>query len=323
MRRRELLLAAPAMMAARAVRAQQKAMPVIGYLNASNPTPTLDEFRNGLAEQGFYEGLNVTIEYRWAEGQYDRMPAMAVELVRHPVDVIVATGGTLSGRAAKAATATIPIVVLSGGDPINAGFTDSFSHPSRNITGVAQLVTELAAKRLQLLHEVAPGADTIAYLENPTLPYAQIETQTVETAARTLGVNLRVIKASSDRDIATAFVALARDRAGALYVGSDPFFFMQRDQIVAHAQQDSIPTMYFFREFAIAGGLMSYGTRLSDGYREVGTYTGKILKGAKPADLPIAQQSERIELVVNLKTAKALGLTMPPSILARTDEVID
>jgi putative ABC transport system substrate-binding protein len=324
-RRRLLLLLGAAITAGRGLRAQQTAKPVIGYLNGTSAqvnAALLAAFRQGLSETGWVEGQNLAIEYRWAEGQYDWLPAMAAELVRHPLDVIVATGGTLSGRAAEAATATVPIVVLTGGDPINEGFTNSLSHPSGNITGVAQLVTETASKRLQLLHDVAPGADTIGYLENPTLPHAQIETQTVQAAARALGVNLAVVTAGSARDIDAAFASLARERIAAL-IGSDPFFFMQRDQLVSLSQQNRVPTMYFFREFVTAGGLISYGTRLADGYRQIGTYTGKMLKGAKPADLPIAQQSERIELVVNLMTAKELGLTIPPSILARADEVIE
>ena len=325
MRRRELmLLLGGTMITARALRAQQKAMPVIGYLNAARSTPgMLDEFRNGLAEHGYQEGQNVLIEYRWAEGQYDRLPAMAAELVRRPVYVIVGTGGAVSGRVAKAATNTIPIVALMGSDPVAMGLADSLSHPGGNVTGVAQLVTEADAKRLELLHELVPAASTVAYLENPTLPNSQSATRNVEAAARTLGVMLSVVTASYDSGLDAAFAAISQQRIGALLIGADPFFFMQRDQIVTLAQRHAVPTMYFFREFVTAGGLISYATRLADAYHQIGVYTGKILKGARPADLAIAQQSEKIELVINLKTANALGLTIPQSILVRADEVIE
>jgi putative ABC transport system substrate-binding protein len=325
MRRRGLILLLGGMMiAASALRAQEKPMPVIGYLNAAKSTPgMLDEFRNGLAENGYHEGQNVLIEYRWAEGQYDRLPAFAAELVRRPVDVIVAAGGAISGRVAKAATNTIPIVALMGGDPVSAGLADSLSHPGGNMTGVAQLVTEADAKRLQLLHELVPAAKTLAYLENPTLPNSESPTRNVESAARTLGVTLSVVKASRDSSLAAAFAAISQERIGALLVGADPFFFMQRDLLVTLAERHAVPTMYFFREFVTAGGLISYGTRLGDAYHQIGVYTGRILKGARPADLPIAQQSEKIELVVNLNTAKSLGLTVPQSILAGADEVIE
>jgi putative tryptophan/tyrosine transport system substrate-binding protein len=298
-------------------------MPVIGYLNPSEPTAALDDFRSGLAEQGYSEGRNVVIHYRWGEGHYDRLPALAAELVRNQVDVITATGGTVSGRAAKAATDTIPIVVLSGGDPVAAGFTDSLGHPSGNVTGVAQLVTAGAAKRLQLLHELVPEASNIAYLENPTLPYSWKETEDINSAARVLGIAVDVLRASSEQDVDAAFETIARRRTGALVVGGDPFFFMRRNQIVALAAKNRVPVMYFFREFVTAGGLISYGTSLSDAQRQVGSYTGKILRGAKPSDLPIVQQSEKIELVVGLKTARLLGLTIPATISARADEVIE
>jgi putative tryptophan/tyrosine transport system substrate-binding protein len=325
MRRRELMLILAGTMAvSRPLKAQQKAMPVIGYLNASEPTPAfLDEFRNGLAESGYHEGQNVVIEYRWARGEYNRLPELAAELVRSRVDVIVATGGTVSGRAAAAATNKIPIVALSGADPVTAGFTDSLSHPSGNVTGVAQLVDASDAKRLQLLHELVPTADTIGYLQNPTLPNREGATQSMKAAAGTLGVKLSVVKASGESEIAAAFVTIAQARISALVVGTDPYFFMQRDQLVSLAQRNLLPTMYFFREFVTAGGLISYGTRLGDASRQIGVYTGRILKGAKPADLPFPQQSEKIELIVNLKTANALGLMIPQTILARADEVIE
>jgi putative tryptophan/tyrosine transport system substrate-binding protein len=326
MRRRDLvaLMVGAAIGAPRRGRAQQRGMPVIGYLNATKPIPALlDEFRNGLAENGYREGQNVVIEYRWAEGQYDRLPGLAAELVRRRVDVIVATGGTPPGQAARAATNTIPIVILSGADPVAAGLVGSLSHPGGNVTGVSQLVSESDAKRLELLHELVPAAGTIAYLENPTFPGAREPEENIVAEARTLGVKLSVIKATTDRDFGAAFATISQARTGALLIGPDPFFFAQQDQLVALSARNSVPTMYFFREFVTAGGLISYGTRLGEGYRQVGVYAGRILRGAKPADLPIAQQSEKIELVINLKTAKALGLAIPPSILARADEVIE
>ena len=227
------------------------------------------------------------------------------------------------GRVAKAATNTIPIVALIAGDPVAARLVDSFSRPGGNVTGVAQLVTDADAKRLELLHELVPAAKTIAYLQNPTLPNSESPTRNVESAAHTLGVTLSVVKASSDSNLAAAFAAISQGRIGALLVGADPFFFMQRDQVVTLAERHAVPTMYFFREFVTAGGLIGYGTRLADAYHQIGVYTGRILKGASPADLPIAQQSEKIELVINLKTANALGLTIPQSILARAEEVIE
>jgi putative ABC transport system substrate-binding protein len=304
--------------------AQQRAMPVIGYLNSIRPIPALlDEFRNGLAENGYREGQNVVIEYRWAEGRYDRLPALAADLVRRGVDVIVAAGGTPPGQAARAATDTIPIVILSGTDPVAAGLVDSLSHPGGNVTGVAQLVSESDTKRLELLHELVPAAGTIAYLENPTFPTARAREENIAAQARALGVKLSVIKATTDREFGAAFATISQARIGALLIGPDPFFFAQQDQLVALSARNSVPTMYFFREFVAAGGLISYGTRLAEGYRQVGVYAGRILKGAKPADLPIAQQSEKIELVINLKTAKSLGLAVPTSLLARADEIIE
>jgi putative ABC transport system substrate-binding protein len=305
-------------------RAQQRAMPVIGYLNAIRPIPALlDEFRNGLAENGYREGQNVLIEYRWAEGRYDRLPALAAELVRRRVDVIVATGGSPPGQAARAATDTIPIVILSGTDPVAAGLVGSLSHPGGNVTGVAQLVSESDTKRLEILHELVPAAGTIAYLENPTFPTARAREENIATQARALGVKLLVIKATTDRDFGAAFATISQARIGSLLIGPDPSFFAQQDQLVALSARHSVPTMYFFREFVTAGGLISYGTRLAEGYRQVGVYAGRILKGVKPADLPIAQQSEKIEMVINLKTAKSLGLAVPTSLLARADEIIE
>ena len=326
MRRREFIALAGGAAAAwsLATGAQQPGMPVIGFLTATTPyAPFLDEFRKALAEYGYYDGQNVAIQYRSSEGQYDRLSGLAVELVRLRVDVIVAVGGTPAGLAAKAATNTIPIVAMLGGDPVGSGVVASLSHPGGNVTGVGQLVSAAEGKRLEFLRELLPTAETLAYLANPTLPRAETVIRNVESEAQALGVKLVVLRASNDREIAAAFATVTQRHIGGLVVGADSFFFIQRDQLVALSERDAVPTMYFFREFATAGGLISYGTNLADGYRQVGVYTAKILKGARPADLPIAEQSERIELVINLKTAKALGLTVPPSLLARADEVIE
>jgi putative tryptophan/tyrosine transport system substrate-binding protein len=302
MRRREFiaaLLAGAAISSPKAGYAQQPSLPVIGYLSTGQPTSTLKEFLSSLAEGGFLEGRNVVIEYRWAEGRYDRLPDLAAELVRRRVDVIVAVGGSMSGRAAKAATDTIPIVVLSGADPVETGFAQTLSRPGGNVTGIAQLVVESDTKRLQLLHELMPSAGTIAYLENPNLTNAERNTQVLEAASRTLGVKLAVLRASSERDFDPAFATISQARVPALLLANDPFFFIERDRLVALAAHHALPTMYFFREFVAAGGLISYGSHLADGYRQVGVYAAKILKGARPADLPIAQQT-KIELVINL-----------------------
>jgi putative ABC transport system substrate-binding protein len=326
MRRREFiaLIAGAAAAWPLAARAQQAGMPVIGFLNSSRPHPPLmDEFRSGLADAGYHEGRNVRIEYRWAEGHHDRLSVLAAELVRQRVDVIVTTGGSNAALAAREATSKIPIVALIGGDPVEAGLAASLSRPGGNVTGVAQLVVAAEQKRLELLHELVPTARRIAYLVNPTGPNAEKQSRDAVSEEQALGVKLSVLKASSERDFAGAFAVIAQDRIGALAVGADPFFFMEREQLVALAARHAVPTMYFFREFVAAGGLISYGTRLIEGYRQIGVYIGKVLKGANPADLPIAQQSEKIELVINLKTAKALGLEVPLSLLTRADELIE
>jgi len=237
--------------------------------------------------------------------------------------VIVATGGTPPGQAARAATDTIPIVILSGADPVAVGLVGSLNHPGGNVTGVAQLVSASDAKRLELLHELVPAARTIAYLENPTFGTARERVENIAAQARAVGVKLSVIQATTEGDFGAAFATISQAQIGALLVGADPFFFTQKDQLVALSARESLPTMYFFREFVTAGGLISYGTRLADGYRQVGVYAGRILRGTKPADLPIAQQSEKIELVIKLKTANAIGLAIPTSLLARADEVIE
>lgn len=308
-----------------AARAQQPAMPAIGFLNSISSGEgayLVNAFRAGLREAGFAEGQNVTIEYRWAEGRYNRLPTLAAELVQAHVAAIAAAGGTLSGLAAKAATTTIPIVFTTGDDPVKTGLVANLNRPSGNVTGVVSLANQLGAKRLELLHQVVPKAEAIAVLLNPASPSTKAQLSDLQQAAATLAVKLYVLSASSERDIDQAFARLAQQRAAALILCVDPFFNGQRDQLVALAAKNAIPTIYFFRGFAAAGGLMSYAPSLVDSYRQTGVYIGSILKGAKPSELPVVQPT-KFEFVINLKTAKALGLTIPPSILALADEVIE
>jgi putative tryptophan/tyrosine transport system substrate-binding protein len=326
MRRRELILFSSAAVAwSLAARAQQKAVPVIGFLSGSSPglfVPLVAAVRQGLSETGYVEGQNVSIEYRWAEGQYDRLPALAADLIARNVDLIVATGGAASARAAKTATLTIPIVFTTGSDPVESGLVDSLARPGGNITGVSILNVELIPKRIELISELVPEARIIAVLVNPNNAGTEPMIRDVPQVARAKGVQLPILKASTQSEIDTAFTSLDQLHAGALVVAPDPFFGTRHDQLLALASRHAIPAIYAWREFVTAGGLISFGTSLAVAYRQVGTYVGKILKGAKPADLPV-QQPTVFELVVNLKTAKALGLTIPPSILARADEVIE
>jgi putative ABC transport system substrate-binding protein len=328
MRRRELIALLGSAALGRPVGAlAQQAMPVIGYLSggsseADNIPDRLTAFRQGLNEAGFVEGTNVAIEYRWAEGQYDRLPALAADLVRRQVTVIVAVAGAPTAFAAKAATETIPIVFNQGIDPVGSGLVASLNRPGGNITGVTILTSELARKRLDLLHELVPTAAVVALLVNPTNPVTASETASLEDAARILGLRAHALEARSPSQIDAAFESFIGLRAAALTVSSDPLFTNQRAKIVALAARHTVPAIYAYRLFPAAGGLISYGADLADSYRQAGIYTGKILKGAKPADLPV-QQAVKLELVINLNTAKTLGLTIPLSLLARADEVIE
>jgi putative ABC transport system substrate-binding protein len=271
---------------------------------------------------GFVEHQNMAIEYRWAEGQYDRLPALAAELVRRQVAVILALGSVPSPLAAKAATLTIPVVFVVGGDPVKFGLVASLNRPGGNVTGVTVMSGALTAKRLELLRELVPQAGVVACLVNPNSPEAESQLTDIGGASWTIGQEILILKASNDGDLDTAFATLVRQRARALLVGNDAFFVLRREQLVALAARHAIPAMYFLREFAAAGGLMSYRTGLADAYRQVGIYIGRILNGTKPADLPV-QQSTKVELVINLKTARTLGLTFPVTLLARADEVIE
>jgi putative ABC transport system substrate-binding protein len=304
--------------------AQQKTMPVIGYLNTGSPDtnpPLLAAFRQGLSETGYVEGQNLAIEYRWAEGHYDRLPALAADLVSRKVDLIVASSPP-SALAAKSATSTIPIVFRGGADPVGDGLVASLARPRGNLTGVGFGGGELTAKRLELLSELVPRARVIALLVNPNVSNAEGIIRDVQEAARTKGLQLHVLKAGSESEIDTAFASLVQLHADALVVSADPFLSNRREQLVALASRHAVPAIYAWREFAASGGLISYGPSLRAAFGLIGIYVGKILKGAKPSDLPV-QQPTKFELAINIKTAKSLGLTVPPTLLAQADDVIE
>jgi len=309
-----------------AARAQQPAMPVIGVLSAEWPDPFTDRlrvFRDGLRETGYVEGRNLAIEYRWAEGQNDRLPALAAELIRRQVSVIVTAGSTPAALAARNATTTIPIVFYLGADPVQAGLVTSLSRPGGNLTGVVTLNVEVAPKRLELLHELVPTATVIAALVNPTNPVlAETLTRDLEAAAHTLGIKLHVLHASSDQDFGAVFASLVQLRAGGLVIGADPLFNSRGEQLAALTVRHAVPAIYQFREFVSAGGLLSYGTTVVDTYRPLGVYTGRILKGEKPAELAV-QQATKLELIINMKTAKTLGIPVPLPLIGHADEVIE
>jgi putative tryptophan/tyrosine transport system substrate-binding protein len=308
-----------------AVRAQQPTMPVIGFLHGASPgpyAPFLPGFHQGLKEAGYTEGRNVAVEYRWAEDRYDRLPALAADLVDHHVTVIAAPN-TPAALAAKAATTTIPIVFLVGGDPVAIGLVASLARPGGNLTGVTNLTAQVGPKRLELLHALVPTAITVAVLVNPSSPeLAEPQSQELQVAARSLGLQLHVLNASTEREIDMAFATVVQLRPGGLVIVPDPFFTNRSERLAELALRHAIPTIFHYPEFTAAGGLMSYGSNLRDLLRWSGLYTGRILKGEKPADLPV-QQATKVELIINLKTARALGLEVPTSILVRADEVIE
>jgi len=325
-RRRDLiaLVGSVAVAAPLAARAQQKAMPVIGFLSTGSPEtvgPFIAAFYQGLSEAGYVEGRNVAIEYRWAEGHYDRLHALAADLVARKVDVIATGGGAPSALAAKGATSTIPITFV-GADPVGDGLVASLARPGGNLTGISLLAVELMPKGLELLSELVPQARAIVLLANPNNSNAERVIEGGQQAARTKGVRLTILKASTESEIDAAFVTLVQLHAAALIVHADAYYTTGRDQLVALAGRHAVPAIYYFREFAAFGGLISYGSSLSGAFHQVGTYVGKILNGAKPADLPVMQPTT-FELVINMKTAKALGLTVPQSLLQRADEVIE
>jgi putative ABC transport system substrate-binding protein len=308
-----------------AARAQQPAMPVIGFLGGGSPDTDANRvraFRQGLSEAGYVEGKNVAIEYRWAEGQYERLPTLVTDLIRHQVNVIASLGGTPSAEAAKAATASTPIVFVTAVDPVEFGLVESLNRPGRNLTGVVILSVELGPKLLELAHELVPAATVIALLVNPTNPITESLSRDAQAAAHTLGLQLHVLQASTERDFDTVFATLVELRVSALVIGADVLFTNGVDKLAALMLRHALPAIYSVREFAVAGGLISYGPSIADAWRLMGMYTGRILNGEKPADLPV-QQVTKVELVINLKTAKALGLTVPLALLARADEVIE
>jgi len=306
-------------------RAQQPAMPVIGFLSsrsADDSARVVAAFRQGLAEMGYAEGRNAEIEFRWAQGQFDRLPALAAELVRRPVAVLATVGGSQTTLAASAATATIPIIFGIGEDPVKEGLVPNLNRPGENMTGVTFSTSLLVAKRLGLLRDLVPTAEVIALLVNQNSSQGQGQEKDIEEAARTVGQRLVILNGGTDEEIDASFANLAQQKVGALLVGSDPFFDPRRERLIALSARYAVPAIYQFREFVLAGGLMSYGASITDMYRQVGVYVGRVLKGDKPADLPVVQPT-KFEFVINLKTAKALGLNIPPGVLAIADEVIE
>ena len=326
MKRREFITLLGGVAAAWPLTAQaQQPLPVIGFLNSSSPdgyAPMASAFRQGLKETGYVDGHNVAIEYRWAEGRNDRLPSFVADLVQRKVNVIAATT-TPAALAAKAATTTIPIVFETTADPVQLGLVASLNRPGGNVTGVTQTNMEIAPKRLELLHELVPTASVMALLVNPTDPaLAESATKELQEAASILGLKLHVMQASTDRDFDAVFAKLIQLRAGGLVIGSDPFFTSRSQQLAKLTVDHAVPAVYQFREFAVAGGLLSYGAAITDAYRLAGNYTGRVLRGDKPADLPV-QQATKVEMIINLKTAKALGLNVPNPLIGRADEVIE
>jgi ABC-type uncharacterized transport system substrate-binding protein len=308
-----------------AAHGQQPAMPVIGFMSGRSPEDSaylVAAFRQGLSEGGFVEGQNVAIEFRWARGQYDGLPALAAELVGRQVSVLVGLGGDNSALAAKQATSTIPIVFGMGGDPVKAGLVDSFNRPGGIATGFTLLTNQLEPKRVGLLHELVPGVPLVGALLNPDFAPSALQLRDIEDAARAINLKLFVASANNDAELNAAFVSMVQQRVGAVLVSANPYFDTRRDQIIALAAQNKLPAFYHFREFVVSGGLISYGPRITDGYQQAGVYAGRILKGAKPADLPVLQPT-KFELVINLKTANALGLVVPNSMQLLADEVIE
>jgi len=327
MRRREFisLLGGVAVAWPVAARAQQPVLPVIGFLSSTSSkgyTPYLAAFREGLREGGFVEGQNVTIEYRWADDHYERLPELAADLVTRRVALIAAAGGSPAALAAKSATTTIPIVFQIGVDPVKAGLVSSLNQPGGNITGFANLALEVGPKRLELLHRLVPNATNIAVLVNPARSNVEAETRDMQSAANKLGLQLNVLYASTERDFDKVFATSVQLRAGGVVISGDPFFNTRSEELAAMAIHYMVPAIYQFHEFAAAGGLVSYGSSIKNTHREAGIYTARILKGEKPADLPV-QEPSKVELIINLKTAKTLGLEIPPSILTSADEVIE